>query len=125
MSTSPVNPTPRTNALNVKIMAGEYAWMDAYFMVLDLACELERELSATPPADDRKGVRTRGEVNIGDTVRAMCRIVNDTMPDFNKGELHVVSKDTVYYVNKYRGVFDVVSRADELPPASPREWHES
>ena len=45
---------------------------------------------------------------VGDNVQASCRIVNNTMSDFKKGEIFTVTEDLVEWVNRMRVVFSHV-----------------
>lgn len=46
---------------------------------------------------------------IGDQVRCMCRVVNNTMPDFQRGQVIEVTADTIGNINELAAVFSLAA----------------
>jgi len=49
---------------------------------------------------------------IGDQVRCLCRVVNNTMPDFQRGQVIAVTADTVKKINELAAVFSLEGGAE-------------
>ena len=54
------------------------------------------------------GERTKGAFAIGDTVRCLCRVVDDCSPDFEKGEIYTVTADSVAEYQRLHAAFEKV-----------------
>jgi hypothetical protein len=52
------------------------------------------------------------ELAVGDTVQALCRMINTTRPDVEKGEVFTVGPADVEWVNRVKALFKLVKEKE-------------